>query len=362
MADPIRVAVIGAGAIAMLRHLPAFHDCQEAGKAELVAVADPVTANARQAAERFGVPHVFADYQDLLRLPLDAVSICTPNVYHEPITLAALALGKHVLCEKPLAMTYAGARQMHERAEQAGVVTAVNFRYRFIPAAGFVRDLIQGGELGEIYHVYANYFNGGLHDPATPIHWRETRAEAGSGALGDLASHLIDLCRFWIGEIASVRGHLHTFTTERPLTTGGTGQVDVDDATSFLVRFAGGAEGVLNASRCAIGRNNHQRVEIYGTKGALIYEIEKWDEGGDSLQICFGSAQARYNAFSTVKVPPSYLAGNPERPMIDFIDAIRANRMPSPNFDDGMRCQEVIDAIANSAQRGARVELPLPLD
>ncbi|MGN6565411.1 MAG: Gfo/Idh/MocA family protein [Thermomicrobiales bacterium] len=359
MAIPIRVGVIGAGAIAVARHLPAFHDCQEAGEAELVAVADPVTANARQAAERFGVPHIFANYQDLLRLPLDAVSICTPNVYHEPIALAALALGKHVLCEKPLAMTYAGARQMHERAEQAGVTTAVNFRYRFIPAAGFVRDLIQGGELGEIYHVYANYFNGGLHDPATPIHWRETRAEAGSGALGDLASHLIDLCRFWIGEIASVRGHLHTFTTERPLTTGGTGQVDVDDATSFLVRFAGGAEGVLNASRCAIGRNNHQRVEIYGTKGALIYEIEKWDQGGTQVQVCLGSAQARHGGFATVNVPPAYLAGHPQRAMADFIEAIATGGPMTPNFYDGMRCQEVIEAVERSADHNGWVELPL---
>jgi predicted dehydrogenase len=359
VADPIRVGVIGAGAIAVARHLPAFHDCQDAGKAELVAVADPVTANARQAAERFGVPHVFADYQDLLRLPLDAVSICTPNVYHEPITLAALALGKHVLCEKPLAMTYAGARQMHERAEQASVTTAVNFRYRFIPAAGFVRDLIQGGELGEIYHVYANYFNGGLHDPATPIHWRETRAEAGSGALGDLASHLIDLCRFWIGEIASVRGHLHTFTTSRPLTTGGTGQVDVDDATSFLIRFAGGAEGMLNASRCAIGRNNHQRVEIYGTKGALIYEIEKWDQGGTQVQVCLGSAQARHGGFATVNVPPTYLAGHPQRAMADFIEAIATGGTMTPNFYDGMRCQEVIEAVERSDCHNGWVELPL---
>jgi predicted dehydrogenase len=359
VADPIRVGVIGAGAIAMLRHLPAFHACQAAGKAELVAVADPVTANARQAAERFGVPHIFADYQDLLRLPLDAVSICTPNVHHEPITLAALALGKHVLCEKPLAMTYAAARQMYERAEQAGVTTAVNFRYRFIPAAGFVRDLIQGGELGEIYHVYANYFNGGLHDPATPIHWRETRAEAGSGALGDLASHLIDLCRFWVGEIASVCGHLHTFTTARPLTTGGAGTVDVDDATSFFVRFAGGAEGVLNASRCAIGRNNHQRVEIYGTKGALIYEIEKWDQGGTQVQVCLGSAQARHGGFATVNVPPAYLAGHPQRAMADFIEAILTGGPMTPNFYDGMRCQEVIEAVERSACHQGWVDLPL---
>jgi predicted dehydrogenase len=305
------------------------------------------------------VPHIFADYRDLLRLPLDAVSVCTPNASHEPIALAALDAGRHVLCEKPLALDHAGARRMHERAEAAGLKTMVNFRYRWVPAAGLVRDMIRDGELGELYHVYADYFNGTLHDPAAPMHWRQARAESGSGALGDLASHLVDLCRYWLGEIASVQGHLRTFVTERPLSTGGAGRVDVDDAVSCFVRFANGAEGVLNASRYAIGRNNHQRIELYGTKGAAIYEIEKWDRGGDQLQICLGGGQARHEGFATVKVPPDYLLGTPERPMIDFVDAIRAGTTPSPSFYDGMRCQEVLDAVELSAREGVRVDLPL---
>jgi predicted dehydrogenase len=362
MTERVRVGVIGTGAIATLRHLPAFATSAAKGAAEIVAVADVDEASARAAAERFGAQYAFTDYRDLLQAPIDAVSICTPNAYHEPAALAALDAGKHVICEKPLALDFAGAKRMSERAAASGLKHAVNFRYRWVPAAAYVRDLIAAGELGEIYHVFAHYFNGTLHDPQTPIRWRQTRAAAGTGVLGDLGSHMIDLCRWWVGEVASVQGHLRTFNTRRPLVGGGIGDVDVDDFVSCHLAFASGAEGVLNASQNAIGRNNHQRLELYGTKGALIYEIEKWDDGGDTLQICFGSAQARYNAFSTVKVPPAYLAGNPERPMIDFIDAIRADQMPSPNFDDGMRCQEVIDAIALSAQRGTRVELPLPLD
>ena len=359
MAERIRVGVIGTGAIALLRHLPAFKSCQDAGRAELVAVADPIAESARRAAERFGVPRALTDYRDLLALPVDAVSVCTPNAYHEEIALVALDAGKHVLCEKPPAMSYAGARAMHQRAGRAGRATAVNFRYRWVPAAAFVRDLVAGGELGELYHVYANYFNGTLHDPATPMQWRQARAESGSGALGDLGSHLIDLCRWWVGEFAGVQGQLRTFVPERPLTDGGTGRVDVDDAASFHARFANGAEGVFNASRCAIGRNNHQRVELYGTRGALIYEIEKWDEGGDRLQLCLGSDQARYNAFATVRVPPSYLSGTPEGPMIDFVDALLAGRPFSPSFYDGMRCQEVLEAVETSAREGVRIELPL---
>ena len=291
MPEKVRVAVIGAGGIANLRHLPAYKQAEERGDAELVAVCDPVESAARAAAERFGVPEVFADYRALLDpagagARIDAVSICTPNSYHEPITLAALAAGKHVLCEKPLALDLAGARRMCDAARAAGVVTAVNFRYRFIPAAGFVRDLIARGELGAIYHVYGNYLQGPLSDPTAPLAWRLVRAQSGSGALGDLASHLVDLYRFWVGELAAVQGHLRTFVTERPMVGGGTGTVDVDDATSILLRFASGAEGVINASRCAIGHSNHQRVEVYGTKGAVVYQIERWDQGGDSLQIC----------------------------------------------------------------------------
>lgn len=362
MTDQVRVGVIGAGGIARLRHLPAYKGCVDAGTVEIVAVSDVVEASAREAAAQFGVPNVFTDYRDLLQLPLDAVSVCTPNASHEPIALAALDAGLHVLCEKPLALDYAGARRMHARATETGRRTAVNFRYRWIPSAGFVHDLIVGGELGEIYHVYANYFNGSMIDPTMPISWRQTRAESGSGALGDLASHLIDLLRWWIGEFALVSGSLRTFTTERPLTTGGTGPVDVDDAVTFRARFTNGAEGVLNASRCAIGHNNHQRIEVYGTKGAVIYEIEKSDEGGDRVQLCLGSGQARYNAFATVKVPPVYLLGTPQRVMTDFIDAIRTDTQPSPDFSDGMRCQEILDAVVRSNDEGIAVNLPLAVD
>ena len=357
MSQPVRIGVIGAGAIATLRHLPAYKRAQGAGKATVVGIADPIGTAAQTAAAKFDVPNAFTDYQDLLQGPLDAVSICTPNSYHEPIALAAIAAGKHVLCEKPLALSQDGARRMAAAATAAGVVTAVNFRYRFIPSAWFARDLIAAGELGEIYHVYGSYFNGSMVDPQTPFSWRQARAESGSGALGDLGSHLIDLYRYWFGEIAAVQGHLRTFTVARPTPGGGTATVDVDDASTCLLRLANGAEGTVNASRNALGHSNHQRVEVYGTKGSLIYEIEKWDAGGDRLQLCLGAAQARYNAFATVQVPPSYLTSHPERAMDDFIDAIRSGTPMRPNFTDGVRCQEVLDATELSAREGRWIEL-----
>lgn len=360
MVDKLRVGVIGTGTIAMARHIPAYLKSVQAGSAELVAVCDAVPESAHRAAEQFGIPRVYTDWQQMLADGnLDLVSVCTPNVSHEPISLVALSKGLHVLCEKPIATSYAGAKRMADAAGESGRQTAVNFRYRYIPAAGFVHDLIQGGELGEIYHVYVNYFNGSLHDPETPLRWRQLKAEAGSGVLGDLASHLVDLCRYWIGEISTVTGQLRTFVTERPLVEGGRGTVDADDAASFFARFANGAEGVFNASSCAIGRSNHQRAEIYGTKGALIYEIEKGDRGGDKIQLCLGSAQANHLGWSPVDVPPRYLAGHPERPMIDFVGAVRAGKPYSPNFEDGTRCQEVLEAVEISAREGRTVRLPL---
>jgi len=360
MSNKLRIGVIGTGGIAVARHIPAYLNCAQAGAAEVVAVCDALPESARRAAEQFQIPRVYDDWQRMLAEgDLDLISICTPNVYHEPISLAALESDLHVLCEKPIAMSYPGAKRMWDAARASGRQTAVNFRYRWIPAAGFVRDLIQGGELGEIYHVYVNYFNGGMHAPNTPMRWRQVKAEAGSGALGDLASHLVDLCRFWIGEISAVTGHLRTFVTERPLINGGRGTVDVDDATTFFTRFQNGAEGVFNASRCAIGRGNHQRAEIYGTKGAVIYEIEKADRGGDRVQLCLGDGQARYLSFATAEVPAPYLAGNPERPMIDFVEAVRTGRPHAPNFEDGARCQEILEAVEISSQEERTVRLPL---
>ncbi len=369
MTQKVRVGVIGTGGVAFARHFPAYEAACQQGKAELVAVADPVEADRKRAAQEYGIANAFADYRDLLGLPdLDAVSVCTPNVYHEPISLAAIEAGKHVMCEKPLAMGYAGARRMYEGAKRAGLRTGVNFRYRYIPAATFVRDLVRSGELGEVYHVYVNYFGGSLASPDAPLRWRMVKSQTGTGALGDYGSHLVDLCRFWLGELEGVCGHFRTFVDERPALEGGTGQVDVDDAASWLARFVGGAEGAFHATRYALGRNNHQRAEIYGSKGAVIYEIEKWDVGGDQLQICLGTSQARYSGFSTIKVPPEYLAGTPLRPMTDFVDSILSDGSGStdpaagdlvPTFYDGLRAQEVLDAVELSSREGTWVQLPL---
>lgn len=357
---PLRVAVIGAGGIARLRHIPGFKRAEALGLAEVVAVADAIEASARSAADDLGVASWATDYRELVARPdVDVVSVATPNVSHEEISIAALEAGKHVMCEKPLAMNYAGAVRMAEVARQRGRRTAVNFRYRWVPAARFLFDVIKQGEIGDVYHVYMNYLNGARANPDAPIRWRHTRAVAGSGVLGDLASHMIDFAHVVAGPIRRVNAQLRTFTTERPTEGGQRAAVDVDDACTLVVEFASGAQGVISASGCALGRGNHQRVELYGTKGAAIYEIERWDRGGDHLRLCLGPGHARHTAFADVPVPPEHAGSNPLDPFVDFVRAIHEGRDAWVTFDDAVRAQEVLEAAERSHREGRWVDLPL---
>ncbi|HEY3110597.1 MAG TPA: Gfo/Idh/MocA family oxidoreductase [Chloroflexota bacterium] len=357
---PLRVAVIGTGGIARLRHIPAFKRAAGLGLAELVALCDAVGASAEAAARDFGVASWATDYREVVARPdVDVVSVATPNVYHEEISIAALQAGKHVMCEKPLAMDYPGAVRMAEVARRSGRRTAVNFRYRWVPAARFLFDLVRAGEIGAVYHVYMNYLNGGRANPETPIRWRLSRAQAGSGVLGDLGSHMVDFAHVLAGPVRRVSAHLRTFTTERPVEGGGRAPVDVDDACTMVLEFASGAQGVINSSGCALGRGNHQRVELYGTGGAAIYEIERWDRGGDRLRVCLGPGQARLGAFAEVPVPPEHADSNPLDPFVDFVRAIREGRDGWVTFEDAVRVQEVLEAAERSAREGRWVDLPL---
>jgi predicted dehydrogenase len=156
-----------------------------------------------------------------------------------------------------------------------------------------------------------------------------------------------------------VRGDLTTFTAERPTPEGGRVAVDVDDAASFTIDYRGGAVGQFLATRCAPGRGNYQRVELYGSDGAVVYEFEKADRGADQVQICLGRAQARHGGYSTIQVSPEHLLGTPAAPMLEFIAAIRAGRPAAPSFDDGLRCQEIMAAVERSAAEGRTIALPM---
>lgn len=355
MGEALRGAVIGAGgSVARMRHVPAFQVAAREGLAELVAICDPVATALGEAGEEFGIPAEarYLDYQDVLaRDDIDLVSVATPNSLHEPIAIAALQAGKHVLCEKPLALSLAGARRMAAAAEEAGRVTAVNHRYRWIPAARYLKELVDAGEVGEVRQIFMNYFNALVADPSTPLQWRQTRAEGG-GVLGDIGSHLIDMGLWLLGPIARVRCDLHTFTRERPTAAGGMATVDVDDAATCQFEFASGAVGVMNASGVCLGRGNHQRIELYGTKGSIVYEIDApADLGGDRLHVCFGAAQGRTAGMAPALTLPRHQA-TPLDPFLDFFRAVRDDRPAAVTFADAVRVQAVLEAAQESAAGG----------
>ncbi len=350
MSTPLRVAVIGCGLIARLRHLPAFLECQQRGLVRIVGLCDTDPQSLAQAASLVGDCPQFSDYQTLLEsLQPDLVAICTPPVTHAPIALAALAAGAHVFCEKPLATTVAEAQEMVAAAVRSGRRTGVNFRYRWIPAVRFARDIIRQGDLGPLTHLYLNYFNAMLADTTRPVLWRQQRAIAGAGVLADLGSHLIDLVRFWGSEFRRVTGltaALYPRLAGRPVP-----EADAPDAVTFLAELDGGALAVFNLTNYAIGRVNHQRAEVYGRQGSLIYEINRWDEGGDLLRLCLGLLQGRYEGFSPVRVPPAYRDLTPNSPIVEFVVAVVEGREYAPSFVDGLRAQEVIAAVEAAAER-----------
>lgn len=371
---PMRIGIIGLGGWGASGHLNAFLSSPHA---EIVAVCDVVPGRADEVAQQFDVESAFTDYRDLLRLPnLDAVDIATPNKFHREITLAALAAGKHVLCEKPLALTVEHAQEMTDAAAKAGVHAAVNFVHRFVPSARYVKQLIDEGALGKIYHCNLVYEQGWLTDPHFPRTWRLDASVAGTGVLGDLGVHLIDLARWWLStEITSVSGRLTTFTPRRPLPgapvaampriansavsgvpvdpSAGLVDVDVDDEAAFLATFANGAQGMIFSSRNCPGYRNYQRVEIFGSDGGLIFDNEK----RGTVEASLGGSMWRRNAWAVLPVPRDIMRDDAKGGMHYFAEDVVTGSHNAPTFADGLAAQKVMDAVVRSARSRAWVDI-----
>jgi predicted dehydrogenase len=350
--DLIRVGVIGTGGIAQYLHLRQYSECDDA---EVVALCD-VSEEALAATQlRWGLEDAatFANAGAMLaEVDLDAVSICSPNDSHRDLALAASEAGVAVLCEKPLALNAAQARDMVQGAEAAGVVNMTGFSKRFFPAARLAKSLIREGELGEIYVLEGHYVQGWGLRAGLPLVWRLQRDRAGSGALGDLGSHLFDLARWWVGEAEEVVALTRTFVSQRPLPEGrGIGTVDVDDHVGFLVHFQGGAVGTFTASRMVGSIRDDCRLTAHGSQGSLTFTTQQRDK----LQVCLGEAMQSPEPFTEVDVPREHKNVD-EIPT--FVQAVRAGTPVEPSFVDGLRCQELLDAVLESAATGRRMTLP----
>jgi len=368
----IRVGIVGTGRIADMVHMPSLKLWPEA--CEIVAVASRVEERARAFAERWGIPRVHADWQGLLAdSDVDAVVICPPSGITATVAKAAVAAGKHVLCEKPLALNYPEARLIAEAARRSGRVRMVAFTFRFVPALRYLKRLVTEGHFGEIRHWRLAAFTDFMLDPARPIAWRNQRSQAGTGILADMGSHCIDFARYLLGEISAVAGAGRLYVRERPTPVGGTAPVDADDASSFVVEFANGAIGSFDlnravAGRGGIGRANYQSVEIHGTGGAAIYELIRPFE----LQISLGPAMTSTQQWARAEVPPDLrrYPGSPRNPLADepllgykmdqgiaFLRAIRGETSDYPTFADGAAAQQVVDAVELAAKERRWVQL-----
>jgi predicted dehydrogenase len=320
----------------------------------------------RAAAARLGWAATETDWRALVkRDDVQLVDVCTPGDGHAEVAIAALEAGKHVLCEKPLANTLAEAEAMvaaAERAAEHGVRAMTGFNYRRVPALALARQLVTEGRIGQLRHVRASYLQDWLIDPSFPLTWRLQRERAGSGALGDLGAHIVDLAQYLTGElIAGVSAATATFVTERPLPSGdGSGPVTVDDAAVFTGRLGSGALATFEATRFAAGRKNQLRIELNGDHGSLAFDLERlnelefFDRAGDSAEAGFRRILVTEpgHPYLSAWWPQGHVLGWEHtftHQARDLVTAIATGGELAPSFADGLQVQRVLDAVERSA-------------
>lgn len=346
-------------------------------------IADVSDELATDAANRLGFAKGVSDWRRVIDDPeIHIVDIVTPNNSHAEIAIAAAQAGKHIICEKPLARTATEAKTMLDAVEAAGVIHMVAFNYRHTPAVALARKIIEEGRIGTVLNFRGTYLQDWSADPAGPLSWRFQKKIAGSGAVGDIATHVIDMARYLVGEIAAVNAVTRTYITERPMQNSATDKlgaatrlsgvptapVDVDDEVITLLRFEDGAVGSLEATRNAYGRNNYLTFEIHGSTGSIVFNYERRDE----LQVMFAEDPADLRGFRTIYTGPAHPHGEGlwpipalgigygETKIIEchlFMKAIAEGRQPSPNFRDGYLNELVADAILHSADAHAWVDI-----
>ena len=375
---PIGVAIAGFGWMGRV-HTQAYarvlHHFPQLGVApRLVAVADEVPGRAEEAADQFGFATATRDWHDVAADPdVAAVSIAAPNFLHREIGVAMAKAGKHIWIEKPVGLTTADAQAVADAVKEAGVQGAVGFNYRNAPAVAAAKDLVGGGELGTITHVRFRLFSDYAAHPQGALTWRYERERGGSGVLGDLASHGVDLARYLLGDIEALVADTAIFLPERARATGATaghtrsaggelGPVENEDYVSALLRFASGARGVLEASRVSVGEQNNYGFEIHGTKGAVFWDFRRMNELGVSLGEAYQD-----QSVSTVYVGPShgfygaFQPGSASSMSYDDLKVVEAYQFlrsiadgvpHGTTLDDAVRSAAALDAMARSVETG----------
>ncbi len=330
---------------------------------------------------KFGWESYETDYKKLAaRKDIDVIDVTAPSNYHKPIVMEAIAQGKHVFCEKPLALNLADAREMLETAKKAGIKHQIGFNYRFAPAIKLAKKLIDEGRIGKIYHFRGKYLQDWIIDPEFPMVWRLDKSICGSGTLGDLGAHVIDLAAYLVGDIKEVTGMSKTFVKKRPIVTemsglsgkadsdAPMGDVTVDDATAFCAEFECGALGTFETTRFSAGHKNDMSFEINGDKGSLKFEFERMNE----LWYCDYTEDAQTQGFRLIQAsdechsyagdfwPVGHVLGYENTfvaQMYEFAKAIANDYKAAPGFDAGVKVAQIMDAVDLSIERRAWVDV-----
>ncbi|WP_149475325.1 Gfo/Idh/MocA family protein [Oceanobacillus polygoni] len=349
------------------RNLPFFFDSKVVPIMQSISGRDE--AGVKEAAQKMGWASYETDWRELIeRDDIDVIDIVTPNSTHFEMAIAAAEAGKHVICEKPLAMNVDQAKRMYNAVQKNGVIHMICHNYRFAPAVQFAKKLIEQGRIGKIRHIRGTYLQDAYLDPKSPITWRARKEITGSGVLGDIGSHSLDLARFLVGEFQEVVGMTETFVNQRPVETNShieqvenmqMEDVTVEDSAVIIARFENGAIGTFEATKLAGGNLNGNRFEINGEKGSIRWDLENLN----NLEVYFADDEPglrgyrtincteTYHPYANVYWPVGHIIGY-EHTFInllsDFMNGIYEGISPKPNFEDGLRNQIVLDSIEKS--------------
>lgn len=332
-------------------------------------------------ADTWGWEEAVTDWEKVVeRDDIDIIDICTPTYLHKDMFIAAAENGKQIFCEKPAALSYAEAKEMYEAADKAGVLHYLNHNYRRTPAVSFAKQMIEEGKIGHVFHWRGTYLQDWITDPNFPLTWHLQSKYAGAGPHYDLNSHSVDLARYLVGEVSKVSAMLKTIIKERPLPGAGAGtfkagtgaadrgEVTVDDAAFMVVEFENGALGSFEASRFASGRKNYNYFEIYGSKGSIVFNLERMNE----LQYLNLEDPVDEQGFRTILVtnashpyvsawwPPGHIIGYEHafvHSVFDFLKAMENKTSIAPNMYDGMRIMQVLEAGIKSSETGQQVKV-----
>lgn len=351
--EKVRIGIIGVGGIAKGVHLRQLTECPNCIISALCDINEAALFNA---AKQYGVPadHCFTDYHDLVACPdVDAVEVCTPNNMHVPCAMAAVDAGKPVNIEKPLSLSCKTAQPLLDLLDAKPVTNMMCFSYRFRPAVQYAKHLIEQGLLGDIVSVSVEYLKDSAFWEGRRLDWRFDKTIAGTGVLGDLGVHLIDMARYLIGEFKSVSADCGTIVKQRQkLDSDEWAPVTTDDYCHFIARLGESGDVFANftISRCCIGHSNHIRYDIYGTKGVISFDLNN----PDVLGVCVGTVDLECKNLHTVTVPAKYSFKQEQT----FIDAVLGNQPPIlPDVREGMECQKILDALLLSSEEKCWVNL-----